>query len=56
MQLTIQGVGKVYKGNVRALRDVSLTLVPSVLGLLGPNGAGKSTLLYSIASAFVEAV
>ena len=37
---------KTYKGEVRAVRGVSLA-VPrgSVFGLLGPNGAGKSTLV-----------
>ncbi|WP_034277742.1 daunorubicin resistance protein DrrA family ABC transporter ATP-binding protein [Actinospica robiniae] len=37
---------KTYKGDVRAVRGVSLQ-VPrgSVFGLLGPNGAGKSTLV-----------
>jgi ABC-2 type transport system ATP-binding protein len=32
-------------GELRALKEVSLTLEPGRIGLLGPNGAGKSTLL-----------
>ncbi len=32
-------------GNVRALRDVTLSLEPGTIGLIGNNGAGKSTLL-----------
>jgi ABC-type multidrug transport system ATPase subunit len=45
MNLTIDGVGKRYRGDVLALDDFSLELRPGVLGLLGPNGAGKSTLM-----------
>lgn len=50
MQLTIENLGKVYRGNVHALRDVNLILKPGVLGLLGPNGAGKSTLMRILAT------
>jgi ABC-2 type transport system ATP-binding protein len=32
-------------GNIIALKGVTLTVEPGVVGLLGPNGAGKSTLL-----------
>ena len=32
-------------GRLTALREVSLSLEPGVIGLLGPNGAGKSTLI-----------
>jgi ABC-2 type transport system ATP-binding protein len=42
--IELQGVEKSY-GELRALKDVSLTLEPGRIGLLGPNGAGKSTLL-----------
>ena len=50
MKLTIEGVGKSYRGRVWALRDFSLELGPGVLGLLGPNGAGKSTLMRILAT------
>jgi ABC-2 type transport system ATP-binding protein len=40
----IHNVSRSY-GQVRALRDVSMTLNPGVIGLVGNNGAGKSTLL-----------
>ncbi len=50
MQLTIEGVGKRYRGEVWGLRDFSLALEPGILGLVGPNGAGKSTLMRILAS------
>jgi ABC-type multidrug transport system ATPase subunit len=50
MNLTIEGVGKRYKGDVWGLRGFSLALQPGVLGLLGPNGAGKSTLMRILAT------
>ena len=50
MELRIEGLTKVYKGGVRALDDVSLTIPLGLYGLLGPNGAGKSTLMRTIAT------
>ena len=50
MQLTVENLSKNYRGNVRALSNVNLTLKPGVLGLLGPNGAGKSTLMRILAT------
>jgi ABC-type multidrug transport system ATPase subunit len=50
MELKIQGLTKIYKGGVRALDDVSLTIPCGLYGLLGPNGAGKSTLMRTIAT------
>ncbi|MDC7784386.1 ATP-binding cassette domain-containing protein [Rhodoplanes sp. TEM] len=43
--LTVDGIGKRFRGVV-AVKDVSFTVAPrSVLGLIGPNGSGKTTLL-----------
>ncbi|HKI00932.1 MAG TPA: ABC transporter ATP-binding protein [Thermoanaerobaculia bacterium] len=50
MKLTIEGVGKRYKGNFWGLKDFTLELGAGVLGLLGPNGAGKSTLMRILAT------
>ncbi len=50
MKLTIENVGKRYRGNVWALRNFSLDLAPGVLGLLGPNGAGKTTSMSILAT------
>jgi ABC-2 type transport system ATP-binding protein len=50
VQLSIESVSKVYKGGVRALTDLTLSVRPGVLGLLGPNGAGKSTLMRILAT------
>ena len=35
---------KLY-GPITALKDVTLSVEPGLVGLLGPNGAGKSTLI-----------
>ena len=45
MRLDIDRVSKTFRGNVRALDDVSLTVPSRILGLLGANGAGKTTLM-----------
>ena len=50
MKLSIEGVGKQYRGGVWGLKDFSLDLGPGVVGLLGPNGAGKSTLMRILAT------
>ena len=50
MELRIEGLNKVYKGGVRALDNVNLTVPMGLYGLLGPNGAGKSTLMRTIAT------
>jgi ABC-type multidrug transport system ATPase subunit len=50
MELRIEGLTKVYKGGVRALDNVNLTIPMGLYGLLGPNGAGKSTLMRTIAT------
>ena len=44
--IDIMNVSKSYRGKVRALKDVSLSVAHGeIFGLLGPNGAGKSSLL-----------
>ncbi len=44
--LEAQGLGKRYRGSVRALEGVDLTIAPrGITALVGPNGAGKSTLI-----------
>jgi ABC-type multidrug transport system ATPase subunit len=50
MELRIEGLSKVYKGGIRALDNVTLTIPCGLYGLLGPNGAGKSTLMRTIAT------
>jgi ABC-2 type transport system ATP-binding protein len=50
LKLSIENVGKCYRGRVWALRRFSLELKPGVLGLLGPNGAGKTTLMSILAT------
>lgn len=51
MELAIEakGLDKVYRGGVRALHGVDLSVPRGVCyGLLGPNGAGKSTLVKAL--------
>jgi ABC-2 type transport system ATP-binding protein len=44
--LEAHGLGKRYRGSVRALESVDLTVAPGgITALVGPNGAGKSTLI-----------
>ncbi len=44
--LVVTGLGKEYRGGLRAVSDVSFRVEQGqVLGLLGPNGAGKTTVL-----------
>ena len=50
MELRIEGLTKSYKGGVRALDNVSLTIPRGMYGLLGPDDAGKSTLMRTIAT------
>jgi len=49
MHLHIDGVSKTFRGKVRALDGVSLTVPGGIVGLLGANGAGKTTLMRLIA-------
>lgn len=44
--LELEGIRKVYRGRVEALKGVNLQVPRGcIYGLLGPNGAGKSTLV-----------
>jgi ABC-2 type transport system ATP-binding protein len=47
--LEVRNLQKTYRGNLRALAGLDLTLAPGMFGLLGPNGAGKSTLMRTLA-------
>jgi len=48
--VAVRNIGKIYGGNVEALRDVSLAFPRGKLcTLLGPSGCGKTTLLKIIA-------
>lgn len=49
MQIAIDGLTKTYRGGVRALSGVDLTIATGMFGLLGPNGAGKTTLMRILA-------
>src|SRR5947207_4407636 len=50
MELHISKLSKTYKGGVKALHNVSLTIPRGMYGLLGPNGGGKSTLMRTLAT------
>ncbi len=50
MNLTIDNLGKLYRGKVWGLRNFTLSVNDGVLGLVGPNGAGKSTLMRILAT------
>lgn len=47
--IEIQGLTKTYRGNIKALSDVSLHIGTGMFGLVGPNGAGKTTLMRILA-------
>ena len=50
MQIHIEHLSKTYSGHVQAVRDVSLSIQPGLIGLLGPTGAGKTTLMRMLAT------
>ncbi len=50
MKLLLEGVSKLYSGEVWGVEDFTLEVGPGILGLLGPNGAGKSTLMRILAT------
>ncbi len=49
MRIAITQLTKTYRGRVRALDGVDLTIDSGMFGLLGPNGAGKTTLMRILA-------
>ncbi len=49
MNIEIHNLTKIYRGDVRALDDLSLVIPQGMFGLLGPNGAGKTTLMRILA-------
>jgi ABC-type multidrug transport system ATPase subunit len=49
MEISIEDLTKIYRGGIRALDQVSLTIPSGMFGLLGPNGAGKTTLMRILA-------
>lgn len=50
MEIQIKNLSKTYRGNVKALDNVNMTIKQGMFGLLGPNGAGKTTLMRTIAT------
>ncbi len=50
MMLTIEHLTKCYGGDVKAVDDLSLTVMPGdIYGFIGHNGAGKTTTLRAVA-------
>ena len=49
MNIEIHNLTKIYRGDVRALDNLSLVIPQGMFGLLGPNGAGKTTLMRILA-------
>lgn len=44
-RIEITNLTKTYRGNVRALNDINLSIGAGMFGLVGANGAGKTTLM-----------
>jgi ABC-2 type transport system ATP-binding protein len=49
MKIVINHLDKIYRGDIHALNDATLTITSGMFGLLGPNGAGKTTLMRILA-------
>ncbi|MEM9025843.1 MAG: ATP-binding cassette domain-containing protein, partial [Verrucomicrobiota bacterium] len=49
-EIVVRGLTKKYKGDIKALAGVDLSVMPLLYSLLGPNGASKSTLMHTLAS------
>lgn len=49
MDIELRSLTKTYRGNVRALDGIDMTIPTGMFGLLGPNGAGKTTLMRILA-------
>ncbi|WP_201390961.1 ABC transporter ATP-binding protein [Ktedonobacter sp. SOSP1-85] len=49
MRIEISALHKEYRGGVKALQNLNLTIPGGMFGLLGPNGAGKTTLMRTLA-------
>lgn len=45
MEIAINNLTKTYRGGIKALKGLDLTIESGMFGLLGPNGAGKTTLM-----------
>ena len=49
-QVKLEHVGKIYAGNVRAVKDFNLTIEDGeFIVMVGPSGCGKSTTLRMVA-------
>ncbi|MBK8032819.1 MAG: ABC transporter ATP-binding protein [Chloroflexi bacterium] len=47
--IEIENLSKTYRGGVKALSNLTLTVATGMFGLVGPNGAGKTTLMRILA-------
>ena len=47
--LEVRNLTKTYRGGVKALAGLDITITSGMFGLLGPNGAGKSSFMRTLA-------
>ena len=47
--LEVRHLTKTYRGGVKALAGLDVTIASGMFGLLGPNGAGKSSFMRTLA-------